>query len=59
MPNAPTTPVSGKQTYWIPVSLHEEVKAFVDRRRNAPHFMSINRFVREALEEKLARGRRK
>ena len=57
MPTAPTpaTPdaQSNKRAFWIPDDLYERVKIYVDAHRNAPDMLTINQFVRDALEERL------
>lgn len=59
MPNAPAQePQSNKRAFWIPDDLYERVKKHVDRRRSSPHFLTINQFVRDALEERLAKVKR-
>lgn len=44
-----------KRGFWLPNELYFRVKAFVSKHRNAPEDMTINSFVRSALEEKLQR----
>lgn len=45
---------SKKRAFWLPNELYARVSDYVGRHRNAPESMTINSFVREAIEEKLA-----
>ncbi|MCC6809956.1 MAG: hypothetical protein IT381_21180 [Deltaproteobacteria bacterium] len=58
MTTAPTkddAPPSSKRAIWMPDELYERLKNYVDKNRNAPRFLSINKFVREAIETALSK----
>lgn len=48
-------PVSTKMGFWLSQDLIERMRAHVDKHRNAPENMTINSFVRDALESKLVK----
>lgn len=45
---------SNKRAFWLPDSLYANVRDYVSRHRNSPEDLTINQFVRDALEEKLS-----
>jgi hypothetical protein len=54
MSNAPNeSSGSSKRAFWIPNALYNKIRDYVNRHRNAPESMTINAFVREALESKV------
>lgn len=54
MTTTPTTEnKSKKRAFWLPDTLYVRLSEYVGRHRNAPESMTINSFVREAIEEKL------
>ncbi len=52
---------NAKRSFWMPDSLYEGVRSYVSRHRNAPEDLTINQFVRDALEAHLhkAKGRKR
>lgn len=52
-------PPSSKRAIWMPDELYERLKHHVDKNRSAPRFLTINKFVREAIEAALAKTKDK
>lgn len=50
---------SAKRAFWIPDELYEKIRTFVGRHKNEPENMSINGFVRDALDAHLEASTRK
>lgn len=54
-PKATTEPTgSNKRAFWLPDALYSNMRDYVSRHRNAPEDLTINQFVRDAIEEKLS-----
>lgn len=51
----PREKTHSKMGFWISSETIERMREYVDQHRNAPERMTINSFVREAIEEQLVR----
>lgn len=59
MTNAPATKTNGKYAFWLSSEFYDKMRSYVSRHRNAPEDMTINQFVRDALENHLASALKK
>lgn len=61
MGKAPALPSSpnDKRTFYLPDTLYAAMRDYVGRHRNAPESLSINEFVRVALETHLSKELKK
>lgn len=52
-------PASTKMGFWLTGDLIARMRAHVDKNRSAPELMTINSFVRDALEASLSKAEKK